>query len=242
MYRYLGLQQLLRSDAVLRGLPPNIAIPFLDDVAIPTAGTLDDHLRDVGMVFDRLIESGLSVKASKVYIAMTEVPYLGFLVGRWGTRPSPAKTAALLDMVCEDMRYEPAAASRYAGMLGFYQRFLPDIHTVLAPFHELKGKGSSATDIMSSLRFKASFAASKYALVTVTALARPNEALPYYIDVDAASSTGLGAVLSQRQDPNDPESHLPLAFWSRRFQDEEHRYGVRDQECLRKTVLSDCKT
>ena len=80
---------------------------------IATNGTLDDHLRDVGLVFDKLIQAGFSVKCEKVYLAMNQVPYLGFLVGRDGTRPHPSKTAALLDMVCEDMGTDPAAAASY---------------------------------------------------------------------------------------------------------------------------------
>ena len=50
-------------------------------MVIPTAGTLEDHLRDVGMVFDKLIESGFAVRADKVWLAYKEMPYLGFLVG-----------------------------------------------------------------------------------------------------------------------------------------------------------------
>ena len=40
---------------------------------------------------------------------------------------------------------------------------------------------------------------------------------PYYLDVDSATSGGTGAVLQQRQDPHDPDSLRPIAFWSRRI-------------------------
>ena len=33
----------------------------LDDVVIPTAGSLEDHLRDVGMVFDKLLAAGFEL-------------------------------------------------------------------------------------------------------------------------------------------------------------------------------------
>ena len=56
----------------------------VDDVIIPTAGTLEEHLRDVGMVFDKLIEAGFAVRADKVHIAKKEVPYVGFLVNAEG--------------------------------------------------------------------------------------------------------------------------------------------------------------
>ena len=201
-------------------------------MVIPTCGTLDDHLRDVGLVLDKLVEAGLAIKPSKFWLAMKEAPYLGFLVGGGGTRPQPEKVAALLDMACEDMAADPSAAARYSGMIGFYHRYLPGLHSVLAPFHELKGKGADARHIMHSLRFKAAFAYSKHQLAAATALARPDYSKPFYIDVDMASSTGAGAILSQRDVADDPDSHRVLAFWSRRFSSEERRYGVRDQECM----------
>ena len=62
------------------------------------------------LVFEKLIQAGFAVKCEKVHLAKREVPYLGFFVGASGTRPNPSKTAALLDMICEDMGSDPAAA------------------------------------------------------------------------------------------------------------------------------------
>ena len=204
----------------------------LDDVIIPTKGTLDDHLADVIKVCNRLIEAGFAVRCDKFHLAFREAPYLGFLCGQGGHRPQPAKTAALIDMIAEDMGVDASKASRYAGMIGFYRQHLPDLHSTLAPFHELKEKGSDARRIMTSLRFKAAFAHTKYQLARATALQRPDFTKPFYIDVDTASSVGCGAILSQRAVQDDPDSHAPLAFWSRRLSKEERRYGARDQECL----------
>ena len=184
------------------------------------------------MVFDKLIEAGFAAKCTKVWLAQKSVPYLGFSTSEEGMRPLTEKTAALLDMVCEDMGSDAKAAARYAGMLGFYSQFLPNLHSTLAPFHDLKAKGADSRYIMGTLRFKASFAVTKHQLANVTALTRPDYAKPFYIDVDSASSVGSGAVLSQRVNQSDPDSHRPIAFWSRRFKGEEMRYGVRDQECL----------
>lgn len=158
--------------------------------------------------------------------------YLGFRVSAAGTRPQAEKVTALTSMICEDMGFDPSAAARFAGMIGHYHRYLQDLHSILAPFHELKQKGADARHIMMSLRFKSSFAHAVYLLATATALARPDYSKPFYIDVDMASSTGAGAILSQRHITDDPDSHVVLAFWSRRFSSEERRYGVRDQELL----------
>ena len=169
---------------------------MFDDIIIPTAGTLDEHLHDVGMVMDRLIQAGFAVRCDKVHLAMKQVPYLGFLVGEGGTQPLEEKTKAILEMAYEDMRCKGgAAAARYAGMIGFYHRFIPNLHTVLAPFHECKGKDAPVAEIIDSLQFRAAFEYSKYALSNVTALARPDFSKPFYVDVDTASTTGIGCLL-----------------------------------------------
>ena len=205
---------------------------MFDDVIIPTNGTLDQHLEDVGKVFDKLIQAGFAVRCDKVHLAEDHVMYVGFQVGAGGTQPHPSKTKALLDMSVADMQGDPAAAARYAGMIGFYHKFIPNLHSTLAAFHELKSKGVDVKETMSSLRFLTAFEYTKNQLAQVTALARPDYGKPFYIDVDAASSTGAGAVLMQLQDDADPASMRPVAWWSRRFTSEERRYGVRDQECL----------
>lgn len=183
-------------------------------------------------MFDKLIQAGFAVRCDKVHLAKDHVMYVGFQVGAGGTQPHPSKTKALLDMSVTDMQGDPAAAARYAGMIGFYHKFIPNLHSTLAAFHELKSKGVDVKETMSSLRFLAAFEYTKNQLANVTALARPDYTKPFYIDVDAASSTGAGAVLMQLQDDDDPTSMRPIAWWSRRFTGEERRYGVRDQECL----------
>ena len=87
---------------------------MFDDIIIPTCGSFKDHMRDVGMVLDKLIAAGFAVKCEKVHIGKTSVPYLGFNVGRDGTKPRDEKTKAILDLAYEDIRAGGAsAAARY---------------------------------------------------------------------------------------------------------------------------------
>ena len=219
-------------DAALRGLPPGHAVAYCDDVIIPTSGTFEEHVKQVGEVFTKLIESGFTVRADKVHIGMKEVPYLGFIVGAYGTRPSPEKLAALFKITQTSMGTDPARAARFAGMIGVYHKFIPYLHTTLAPFHDLKQKGSNAREIMGSLQFKAAFAELMRQLHDITALTRPDYSKPFYLDSDIACSHGIGAVLSQRQNESDAESHKPITFRSRRMTKLERGMPVREQECL----------
>ena len=105
-------------DASLRGLPPSIAVAYLDNIIIPSSGSFDNHMADVGQVFDKLIESGFTVRCDKVHIGKREVPYLGFLVGAYGTRPQPEKTRPILERAVQHLQTDPTAAARSAGMVG----------------------------------------------------------------------------------------------------------------------------
>ena len=219
-------------DAALRGLPPGLALAFVDDIITATNGDMEAHMVDVGRVFDRLIEAGFTVRCDKVYIGKTEVPYLGFLVSSAGTRPNPEKTKALLEMSVAGMKGSAAAVARFVGMMGFYARFIPQAQTLLAGLNAVKGKKVDAAEQMSRLGFQAAVATLLHELGNVTALTRPDHEKPFYIYVDAATTGGMGAALVQRDVADDPTTSRPIAFWSRRFIPTERRYGVRDQECL----------
>ena len=218
-------------DSALRGLPPGIAVAYVDDILIPTDGDWDDHMRDVGLVMDRLIEAGFTVNPKKVFMGMKEVPYLGYCVGAFGTRPNPERTKTIFDLVFENIRTDPGAAARFTGMISFYARFIKNLHITLAPFHMLKAKGANANAILNSLQLRASFELLKHQLATVTALTRPDYNKDFHIHVDMASSVGIGAALMQLEDPSDPDSLRPVAFWSHKFTDNEKGWSVRDQEC-----------
>ena len=220
-------------DSSIRHLPPGRAVAYLDDVCVPTK--LPDvtdkrlHFQHIAEVFDALIASGFTAKCDKVHIGMKEVGYLGFLVGAYGNRPSPSKVQAILDLCWESMRTDQALAARFAGMIGFYHRFIPHLHSLLAPFYDLKPNSVNCAPL--SLRLNATFVYLNKCLVEITSLTRPDPAKPFYVDVDSATTGGPGAVLSQREDETDPNSHRPIAIYSRRFNERERGYPVRDQEC-----------
>jgi hypothetical protein len=129
-------------DASLRGLPPGLVLAFVDDICCPTHGDMEQHMEDVGLFFYKLMEAGFTVKWEKVHIGKKELPYLGFMVGAYGTRPDPRKLQPLLDMTREAICKDPGAAERFAGMIGFYWRFIKGCHHMLAPFHDRKAKNA----------------------------------------------------------------------------------------------------
>lgn len=69
----------------------------------------------------------------------------------------------------------------------------------------------------------------KTRFITAPILCHPNPNLPFVVEVDA-SSTGVGAVLSQRQ--GQPPKMYPCAFFSRKLTSAEGNYDVGNRELL----------
>ena len=223
-------------DSALRGLPPEIALAYLDDIIVPSSGDMKQHMHDVSTVFGRLLEAGFTVRGDKVHIGMREVPYLGFMVSKHGHSPMPKRTEAIFAICYEQMQRDAKAPARFAGMIQFYHRFLPHLHFTLAPFNDLKKKSITQAqrwDGLTSLRFQAAFQLLKIDLAAVTALARPDYSKLFHLILDAASTNGGGGVVGQCQADDDDklESLQPIAFMSFSFADEQYRYDVRGQEC-----------
>ncbi len=68
------------------------------DYIIVFSKTFDNHLRDVGLVIDRIIDSNMQLKASKCHFFQRNLIYLGHLISVEGFGPDPAKIKAILGM------------------------------------------------------------------------------------------------------------------------------------------------
>lgn len=69
----------------------------------------------------------------------------------------------------------------------------------------------------------------KERFTTAPILRHPDPERPFIVEVDA-SSTGIGAILSQRQ--GNPEKMFPCAFYSRKLSPAERNYDVGNRELL----------
>ena len=237
-YMYIRMPMGLKSapstfcrvvNAMLQGLPPGVAIDYIDDILITTDGDFSDHMRDVGMVFDRLIESGFTVKPKKCYIGFREVPYLGYLVGVNGVRLDPAKIQGLLSISFESVIEDPA---HFVGIMQHYSRHIVNFAILAAPFYDLKrAKAADRARIVAADEAGAKLLRAAYTLLldAVTNddfLKRPDFTRPFILATDA-SALGAGAVLAQLDD----EGHEhPIAYWSHLFNKDERGGSTTDRE------------
>jgi hypothetical protein len=83
---------------VLAGLNPeggpDFVSVYIDDILI-FSETLEDHLRHLKMVIERLQQCGLKLNLAKCRFCREEVEYLGHIITRHGLKTNPALVAAV---------------------------------------------------------------------------------------------------------------------------------------------------
>ncbi|KAK3519821.1 hypothetical protein QTP70_006475 [Hemibagrus guttatus] len=116
---------------------------------------------------------------------------------------------------------------RFLGFANFYQRFIRDYSSITSPLTNLlQNKPKSLTWNPAATQ---AFNTLKTAFTTAPLLVHPDPELPFIVEVDA-STTGVGAVLSQQQ--GNPRTLHPCAFFSRKLSPAEVNYDIGNRELL----------
>ncbi|KAK3545141.1 hypothetical protein QTP70_001467 [Hemibagrus guttatus] len=110
---------------------------------------------------------------------------------------------------------------RFLGFANFYRRFIRGYSSVTSPLTNLlRNKPKTLVWTLAALH---AFQTLKQAFTTAPLLVHPDPALPFIVEVDA-STTGVGAVLSQQQ--GNPQKLHPCAFFSRKLNPAEVNYDI----------------
>ena len=194
---------------------------YLDDLLIYSE-TLAEHKLHVRQVLERLQAEGLFLKPSKCVFHVTEVPFLGYIIGKGAIRMDPEKVAAIVSWPVPRSAQE---IRMFLGLASFYRRFIRSFSRMTRPLTELLKKNRTfkwhrAAD--------AAFVALRTAFTKAPVLKYFDPALPVVLETDA-SEFALGAVISQRN--LEGELH-PVAFYSRKFTQAEENYEIYDKELL----------
>lgn len=78
-------------------------------------------MEQIEIVFQKLEESGLTVKMSKCTFAEKECTYLGHRIGQGGVKPEESKVIAIRNMARPTTKKEVRS---FLGMAGYYRRFI----------------------------------------------------------------------------------------------------------------------
>ena len=120
-------------NEALEGLLDVICIAYLDDILIFSQNP-NKHTENVRLILDRLRKYKLYVKRSKCRFLVTEVEFLGFIVGVDGVKMDPSKVKAIEDW---PMLKSYHAIQVFLGFTNFYRGFIPGYSRVTTPLTNL---------------------------------------------------------------------------------------------------------
>ena len=198
-------------------------VSFYFDNILIFSKTIDDHLKTLRLVLERLKLHNLTVKPSKCSFGNEVIQYLGFTLGRGELRP----LASRIEDICNiSVPTTKTQLRSFLGMCGFYSKFISNYSELSAPMTDLlKGKGAESLCWTEDAGL--SFDKLKRALMKEPILKLPNMNLPFVLRTDG-SNTGIGAVLLQFYG----DMAFPVAYASKKLNSAQRNYSTIERELL----------
>ena len=186
---------------VLQGIPPESALPYLDDTIVHSPST-KQHFKDLGDVLAAHEKAGLKLQPSKCQIFQSEVAYLGHLISQDGIRPLPDYVQAVKDWPIPTTKSE---ARVFLGKIGYYRRFIKDFQTHARHWTNVTGRPKEGEEtnkedekLTITPEMRHTFELLKDKLLQAPILAYPqfDSPEPFILDTDWSQETGaIGGVL-----------------------------------------------
>lgn len=192
---------------------------FFDGIIV-TGRDSKEHLENLRLVLQRLLEHGLKLNREKCKFFQQRVEYLGHIIDKFGVHKSPKKIQAILDA------REPenvAEVQAFIGMVNYYSKFMPDLATAMHPLYKLLKKGQR---FLWTEDCRIAFALIKKEIASDRNLAHYNGQLPVKLSCDA-SNVGVGAVLLHVY-PDGKER--PICFASKSLNNAQKNYSATQKE------------
>ena len=105
---------------------------YADDCLVYTKSeSLDDHLKDLDKVFSLFEKYGVQIKASKLKLCLSEIPFLGVALRKDGIAPDKDKTKAITGLV---LPTNVGQLRRVLGIFAYYRKFIPKFSEIAAPY------------------------------------------------------------------------------------------------------------
>ncbi len=228
---------------VLAGVPLDIALPYLDDLAVHTKD-VDSHQAALERVFQAYRAAGLKLQPSKCSWYQKEIEYLGHMVSAKGMRPVDGYVDVVKDWPLPRTRKDIRI---FLGKIGYYRRYIQDYSSLataltdmLVKPEEMKsGKVTTQEEVLLKKRrdrlWEAellvmpevavqAFNCLRQKLCEAPILAFPDFSSPemFIVDSDWSQECGaIGGVLSQVQDGEE----RVILFGGRKLSPAERKYG-----------------
>ncbi|XP_015748886.1 PREDICTED: uncharacterized protein K02A2.6-like [Acropora digitifera] len=196
----------------------------MDDILIHGRNHVQHDAR-VRAVLLCLQRAGLTLNIQKCEFLQGRLKFLGHIVDAQGVHADPEKTRAIGHFPTPTTVTE---LQRFMGMVNQLGKFVPGLADINAPLRQLLRKDSAWYWDEAQQR---AFQKVKEKLASPEILAHYNPNRQTVIAADA-SSTGLGAVLLQKQDNG---QRRPICYISRSLSEAERNYAVIEREALAST-------
>ena len=190
---------------------------YIDDLAILTTTTWEEHLIHIDTVLQRLKDTGLKVNGLKSFFGRSEIEYLGYMLTRNGVKPVQKKVDAILSIAPPKNIKQLRS---FLGMVNYYRDMWMRRSHILTPLTALLRKNAKWqwTNVEQT-----AFDNMKRVIAKKTVLTYPNFNEPFEIHTDA-SLHQIGSVIAQ--------NGKPIAFWSRKLTGGQHNYTTTERELL----------
>ncbi|MBW0509099.1 hypothetical protein O181_048814 [Austropuccinia psidii MF-1] len=204
-------------------------VVYLDDIMV-FSSSVEEHVKHVASVLQRLRDNNLFAKASKCVFRASSVEYLGYVVPSEGLKIDSSKVQQILNW---PQPKNIKAFQSFLGLANFYCCFIQNYSKKISALTSLLKKDSPFIFNGEALD---QFQIHKEAFTTAPILSHFNPSLPTIVETDASDYT-LGAVLSQ---VNDSEKY-PIASDSFKLLPAELNYEINDKELLGIVWALKCK-
>lgn len=211
-----------RIVKVLEGLP---VVVYIDDIFLSTK-TEDEHLDLLERVLDKLREAGLKIRIQKCEFGVTNVKYLGMMVGE--------KVVQMVDGYLDDLCPTTIKELESAlGKTGWLRSAIPDYPVLARPAEEIKlGLRKWDCDKQKLVEFNRSLNSEEIAVwedVLGKLKASVRQLSPFFGSEKLVLDTyvhELGGWVSVSEEGQ----KLPFVYFSHRFSNTEHRYSDIEKE------------
>ena len=203
---------------ILRGLPAEHIICFLDDILVASS-TMEEHLLHLDLVLGAIGRAGLKLNAHKCLFAQDSVSCLGHRLSRDGISPESSNLDKIKKWKPPQNRTE---IRQFLGLTGYYRQMIKGYAQIASPLTHLT---KMDTEWKWAEAEQKAFLTLRDYLTSDTIMAFPDFTKPFWVKSDA-SGNSVGFVLTQKHDNREKV----VAYGSKKLTDTQQRYSTYDRE------------
>ena len=214
--------QRVMCTEVLAGLHAVVCFLYLDDLIV-TGRTEEEFLTNMGKIFQRLREKGITLNPEKCVLGAGEVEYVGHTLNSTGLHFERSKLDSILEWEKPTTQKQ---LKRFLGVVNWFRDHVKNHSIIVKPLNQLIRNYSKSLQIKWSEEAITAFEEIKRAVHECPLLYFLDDTSPIFMETDA-SQYGIGASLYQRI--NDT-TVCPIAFISKAFDERMMRWDTAQKE------------